>query len=137
MPLAPARLHALWPLLAPWVGIAALAGLWGRGELALGLVLMVSAALVLAVLAAVHHAEVIALRLGEPFGTLVLALAVTVIETSLILTLMLTAGEEARTIARDTVYAAIMIICNGVVGLCLLLVTYVPAFSLWLPGLMK
>ena len=56
---------------------------------------------ILAVLAAVHHAEVIALRLGEPFGTLVLALAVTVIETSLILTLMLTAGDEARTIARE------------------------------------
>ena len=121
MPLAPSRLHVLWPLVAPWVGIAALAGWWGRTELALGLVLVVSAALVLAVLAAVHHAEVIALRLGEPFGTLVLALAVTVIETSLILTLMLAAGDEARTIARDTVYAAIMIICNGVVGLCLLL----------------
>ena len=73
-----------------------------------------------AVIAAVHHAEVIAHRLGEPFGTLVLAVAVTVIEASLILSLMLAGGEQMAVLPRDTIYAAVMIICNGVVGLCIL-----------------
>jgi Ca2+:H+ antiporter len=73
-----------------------------------------------AVIAAVHHAEVIAHRLGEPFGTLVLAVAVTVIEASLILSLMLAGGDEMAVLPRDTIYAAVMIICNGVVGLCIL-----------------
>lgn len=74
-----------------------------------------------AVMAAVHHAEVIAHRVGEPFGTLVLALAVTVIEASLILSMMVAGGAETAELPRDTIYAAVMIICNGVVGLCLLL----------------
>jgi Ca2+:H+ antiporter len=81
----------------------------------------VSAALISAVLVAVHHAEVVALRVGEPFGTLILALAVTVIEVSLIVALMLSGGAAASALARDTVFATVMIICNGVVGLCLLL----------------
>jgi Ca2+:H+ antiporter len=76
--------------------------------------------LVACVLAAVHHAEVVAHRVGEPFGTLVLALAVTVIEASLIVSLMLSGGEAAATLARDTIFAAIMIILNGMVGLFLL-----------------
>ena len=78
------------------------------------------AALLGTVIAAVHHAEVIAHRVGEPFGTLVLALAVTVIEASLILSMMIAGGEEMATLPRDTIYAATMIICNGVVGICLL-----------------
>ena len=73
-----------------------------------------------AVLAAVHHAEVVAHRVGEPFGSLVLAVAVTVIEVALILTLMLSGGEETSTLARDTVFAAVMITCNGIVGISLL-----------------
>jgi Ca2+:H+ antiporter len=76
--------------------------------------------LVAAVLAAVHHAETIAHRVGEPFGTLVLALAVTTIEVALIVSLMLEGGAEATALARDTVFAAVMIILNGIVGLCLL-----------------
>jgi Ca2+:H+ antiporter len=76
-------------------------------------------ALIGAVLAAVHHAEVVAHRVGEPFGTLVLALAVTVIEVALIVSLMLSGGAAAATLPRDTLFATIMIICNGVVGLCL------------------
>jgi Ca2+:H+ antiporter len=72
------------------------------------------------VIAAVHHAEVIAHRVGEPFGTLVLALAVTVIEASLILSMMVAGGDHMATLARDTIYAATMIICNGVIGICLL-----------------
>ena len=77
-------------------------------------------ALIMGVMASVHHAEVIAHRLGEPLGTLVLALAVTVIETALILTLMISGGEASAALARDTIYAAVMIICTGVLGLCLL-----------------
>ena len=76
--------------------------------------------LVLAVLAAVHHAEVVAHRVGEPFGTLVLAVAVTVIEVALILSMMLAGGADNAAVPRDTIYAAVMIICNGVVGACVL-----------------
>src|SRR4051794_33829536 len=74
-----------------------------------------------AVFAAVYHAEVIAHRIGEPFGTLVLALAVTIIETALIVSVMIAAPADKVDLARDTVFAAVMIVCNGVVGLCLLL----------------
>lgn len=77
-------------------------------------------ALIATVFAAVYHAEVVAHRVGEPFGTLVLALAVTVIEVALIVSMMLTGGGAAATLARDTVFSAVMIVCNGIVGLCLL-----------------
>jgi Ca2+:H+ antiporter len=71
------------------------------------------------VFAAVHHAEVIAERIGEPFGTLLLTLAVTIIEVALIATIML--GEKpVPTLARDTVFAVVMIVCNGLVGVCIL-----------------
>jgi Ca2+:H+ antiporter len=72
------------------------------------------------VLAAVFHAEVIAHRVGEPYGTLVLAVAVTAIEVALIVSLMISGGEAATGLARDTVFAAVMIILNGMVGICLL-----------------
>ena len=82
---------------------------------------MVGAFLAGAVLAAVHHAEVVAHRVGEPFGSLVLAVAVTVIEVALIVTLMVSGeGDETATLARDTVFAAVMITCNGVLGLSVL-----------------
>ena len=77
--------------------------------------------LVGAVLAAVHHAETIAHKLGEPYGTLLLATSITVIEVGLILSLMLTDGPETAALARDTVFAAVMIILTGIVGLCLLI----------------
>ena len=71
------------------------------------------------VFAAVHHAEVIAERIGEPYGTLLLTLAVTIIEVALIATIML--GEKpVPTLARDTVFAVVMIVCNGLVGICIL-----------------
>src|SRR6201988_4012212 len=73
-------------------------------------------ALVAGVIASVHHAEVVAHRVGEPFGTLVLAVAVTVIEASLILSMLLGGGAGVYELPRDTIYAAVMIICNGVVG---------------------
>src|SRR5580698_8608189 len=71
------------------------------------------------VFAAVHHAEVIAERIGEPYGTLLLTLAVTVIEVALIATIML-GDKPVPTLARDTVFAVVMIVCNGLVGLCIL-----------------
>jgi Ca2+:H+ antiporter len=77
-------------------------------------------ALFATVFAAVYHAEVVAHRVGEPFGTLVLALAVTVIEVALIVSMMITGGTDTALLARDTVFAAVMIVCNGIVGLCLL-----------------
>lgn len=76
-------------------------------------------ALFVAVTAAVHHAEVIAHRVGEPFGTLVLAVAITVIEVALIISMMMAGGDDKATLPRDTIYSAVMIICTGVVGICL------------------
>jgi Ca2+:H+ antiporter len=70
------------------------------------------------VFAAVHHAEVIAHQIGEPFGTLLLTLSVTIIEVALIATIML--GDKAvPALARDTVFAVVMIVCNGLVGICI------------------
>lgn len=107
-----------WPLVLP---LAALALLAAAVAVPVGVALAVPCGLVLvgAVLAAVHHAEVVAHRVGEPFGTLVLAVAVTVIEVALIVSLMLSGGPEKAALARDTVFSALMIIVNGVVGLCL------------------
>jgi Ca2+:H+ antiporter len=77
-------------------------------------------ALIATVFAAVYHAEVVAHRTGEPFGTLILAFAVTVIEVALIVSVMISAPVEKAGLARDTVFAAVMIVCNGIVGACLL-----------------
>lgn len=77
-------------------------------------------ALIATVFAAVYHAEVVAHRVGEPFGSLVLALAVTIIEVALIVSVMIAGGKDTSTLARDTVFAAVMIVCNGIVGICLL-----------------
>jgi Ca2+:H+ antiporter len=84
------------------------------------LVGLAGAALLVTVFAAVYHAEVIAHRVGEPFGTLVLALAVTVIETALIISVMIADPAGNAGLARDTVFSAVMIVCNGIVGACLL-----------------
>ena len=108
-----------WPIVAPLFGVVLLGAAAFLPPHPV-LLIVLCAALVGAVLAAVHHAEVVAHRLGEPLGTLVLALAVTVIEAGLILALMLSGGPATAPLARDTVYAAVMIICNGVVGLCVL-----------------
>ncbi|HEY2413686.1 MAG TPA: hypothetical protein VGI40_15660 [Pirellulaceae bacterium] len=78
-------------------------------------------ALIGAVLVGVHHAEVVAHRVGEPLGTLVLALSVTAIEAALILSLMFAGGHDTADLPRDAIYAAVMIICTGVVGLSVLL----------------
>jgi Ca2+:H+ antiporter len=71
------------------------------------------------VFAAVHHAEVIAHKIGEPYGTLLLTLSVIIIEVAVIATIMI-GDKSAPTLARDTVFAVVMIVCNGMVGLCIL-----------------
>jgi Ca2+:H+ antiporter len=112
-----------------WI-FPALAVLLFAGAMALGITFTPSpaglafAAVLLVILfgtvfAAVHHAEVIAERIGEPYGTLLLTLAVTVIEVALIATIML-GDKPVPTLARDTVFAVVMIVCNGLVGICIL-----------------
>ena len=71
------------------------------------------------VLSAVHHAEVVAHKVGEPFGTIILALCITIIEVALIISLMIAGGKQAITLARDTVFAAVMLILNGILGICI------------------
>lgn len=75
--------------------------------------------LMLSVMSAVHHSEIIAYRVGEPYGTIILAIAITIIEVSIIISLMISGGSEAVALARDTVYSATMLILNGIVGLSL------------------
>ena len=108
-----------WTLSLPPVALLVLVVSWGRDPGAV-LLPIVCLALGAAVIAAVHHAEVVAHRVGEPFGTLILAIAVTVIEVALIVTLMASGGGKSATLARDTVFAAVMITCNAIVGICLL-----------------
>src|SRR5271170_7671141 len=109
---------ASWTWLIPVLSLALLmvAIVAGVGTV---LAVFCGVALIGAVIVAVHHAEVVAHRVGEPFGTLILAVAVTVVEASLILSMMLAGGEHTHVLPRDTIYAAVMIICTGVVGICL------------------
>jgi Ca2+:H+ antiporter len=109
----------LWTILTPlFAGIVMAAAAF---DLSIGgvFVAVIAVSLAASVFAAVHHAEVVAHRIGEPYGTLVLALAVTLIEVALIVSLMIAGGTEAAALARDTVFAAVMIILNGIIGLCL------------------
>lgn len=104
-----------WSVAAPvagWLLLAAL-GLDLGGWYAL----LLAAGLLGSVLAGVHHAEVVAHRVGEPFGTLILAVAITVIEVALVVSLMLAGGPDTAALPRDTVFAAIMLIFSGIVGL--------------------
>lgn len=121
-PMTAARLPRFlsWTVLVPILAAVLLALTWGRKP---GVVIqiLVGIALAAAVLAAVHHAEVVAHRVGEPFGSLVLAVAVTVIEVGLIVALMIGGGPGSESLARDTVFAAVMITCNGIVGIALLI----------------
>lgn len=105
-----------WPLLAvALIGAGAVLGVNTVLAAACGILLVPT------VFAAVYHAEVVAHRLGEPFGTLVLAVAVTVIEVALIVSVMISDPAAKSELARDTVFAAVMIVCNGIVGLSLLM----------------
>lgn len=114
------RSLARWTTWVPIVGLVLVPVTWGR-DLHPALATLVALVVGAAVLAAVHHAEVVAHRVGEPFGSLVLAVSVTVIEVGLILTLMLTGDPDTTaTLARDTVFAAAMITCNGILGASIL-----------------
>ncbi|GAA3306707.1 calcium:proton antiporter [Streptomyces cinereospinus] len=117
-----ARLTSLtrgWTAAVPVLAVVLLVFTWGRPVPA-AVVALMTVVLASAVLAAVHHAEVVAHRVGEPFGSLILAVAVTVIEVALIVSLMADGGAKSASLARDTVFAAVMITCNGIVGLSLL-----------------
>ena len=118
----PTALLARWTVAVPAAALAVFVLGWKR-DLPWGAVLVVSLVLAGAVLASVHHAEVIAHRVGEPYGSLVLAVAVTVIEVALIVTLVTAGAKGSESLARDTVFAAIMITCNGIVGLALVAAT--------------
>jgi Ca2+:H+ antiporter len=116
----PTSIWRRWTTLVPLAGVVVLAGAWGR-DVGVVLELAIGVLLGACVLASVQHAEVVAHRVGEPYGSLVLAVAVTVIEVGLIVTLMISGGSETDTLARDTVFAAAMITCNGIAGLALLI----------------
>ena len=109
-----------WRVLAPSAALVLMIAFWGR-DLPSVLVAVIAVVLGVTVLAAVHHAEVVAHRVGEPLGSLLLAVAVTIIEVGLIVTLMIAGGAGTGSLARDTVFAAVMITCNGILGLSLLI----------------
>lgn len=113
---APTDRIPLRTILLPVIGV----GVWltfGSAGLE-PLALLLAAVLLGNVMAAVHHAEVVALRVGEPFGTIILALAVTVIEVGMIVALMLT-GEPNPALMRDSVHAVVMLVLHGLAGLCI------------------
>lgn len=102
------------PLLA-WLLLVAYALLDFQGPAVILLVLALGGS----VFAAVHYAEVIAHKVGEPFGTLVLAVAVTIIEVAMIVSMLLTKDNQNLAVARDTIFSVVMIVCAGLVGLCI------------------
>ncbi|GAA4586048.1 ionic transporter y4hA [Planotetraspora phitsanulokensis] len=104
----------------PVVAVLTLFGVWNRA-LPVIAELVIVVLLAASVLAAVHHADVVARRVGDLFGALILAVAVTVIEVGLIIALMISGGASTSSLARDTVFAAVMITCNGILGLSLML----------------
>jgi Ca2+:H+ antiporter len=105
-----------WTLVAPVVALGAYLALQGSGTLVAGMVL--AAALLAAVLAAVHHAEVVAARVGDPLGAVILALAVTIIELGLIVSILL--GDKPEpTLVRDTIHAVVVLVLHGLAGLCI------------------
>ena len=118
----------IWPYALPIVGLSFALAVHGfaaanpnaglREELAIiiGAVVL----LVPSVLAALHHAESAARRIGEPYGTLLLTLSVTTIEVSIIVSMMLH-GTNNPTLAREAVFSAVMLVCSGGVGFCLML----------------
>jgi len=112
----------LWTAVAPLITLALVAAvhlIWG-GAMPGWMILPAAGLLFATVFSAVHHAETIAHRLGVPYGAILLAVAVTIIEVALIVSILLGAPPGTSEIARDTVFAAIMIVLNGIVGLCLL-----------------
>jgi Ca2+:H+ antiporter len=115
--------HPLWSVLVPLAAGLLVALKLAHVVPADSAPVLIAAAVLLAgaIFSAVHHAEVLALRVGEPFGSILLAVAVTVIEVALIVSIMLSDSPGTATVARDTVFATVMIVLNGVVGLCIVL----------------
>ncbi|MDN5743671.1 MAG: ionic transporter y4hA [Nocardioidaceae bacterium] len=107
-----------WSVFTPLTAFAVLLASWGSHPPPV-ISGFIGVALIGAVLAAVHHAEMVAHRIGEPFGSLLLAVAVTVIEVGLIVMLMVSSDGDTSALARDTVFAAVMITINGIVGISL------------------
>jgi len=122
LPLSAQRIWHLRFTVAPVLAFALVIATWGRYPSDVMLAGL-AAVLVLAVLAAVHHAELIALRVGEPYGSVILAVSVTVIEAGLIVVLMLNSPETTTGLARDAVFSALMIALNGIVGISLVVAT--------------
>ena len=116
----------------PLLGAIIVAVTWGH-QPPTAVLALVGLLLAGCVFAAVHHAEVVAHRVGEPFGALILAVAVTVIEVGLIVMLMVSGGSDTSTLARDTVFAAAMITCNGIVGWALLVGSLQPGVASFKP----
>lgn len=112
------RFNPAWTMLLPFFSLLIIA-LYHFISNSSWVVFLLCAGLIASVTCAIHHAEVIALKVGEPFGTLVLALSVTIIELALIVSMMLSGGAEAMGFARDTIFAAVMIIINAIIGLSL------------------
>ncbi|WP_029058743.1 calcium:proton antiporter [Stappia stellulata] len=112
-----------WSWLVPVTAALALALIMSGvlAETSVAVLVLVTLLLGGAVFASVHHAEVLAARVGEPFGSVILAVCVTVIEVALIVSIMLSGAEGNEVVARDTVFSAIMIVLNGVIGFCLVL----------------
>lgn len=106
--------------LLPLGALVILALSWSR-SLSNPILTILGLLLVATVFTAVHHAEVVALKVGEPFGSLILALSVTVIEVGMIVVLILESPQTNQNLARDTVFAAVMITTNGIVGIALLI----------------
>ena len=108
-----------WTTITPPIALLGLIAMWGRYGLPVAATVVAGLLLAASVLAAVQHAEIVAHKVGEPYGSLILALAVTVIEVGMIVMLMTAGGTGADTLARDTVFAAVMITTNLIVGLSL------------------
>lgn len=118
-PKSPREALKRWSTWAPVLGLVTLILSW-HAELPVALSVLVAIILAVSVIAAVEHAEVVAARVGEPFGSLILAVAVTVIEVGLIVMLMTSGSGETASLARDTVFSAVMITCNGIFGLAII-----------------
>ena len=111
--------NPLWSVAIPWVSLFLLVLYLILPNSSI-IIALLAIGLIASVVCSVHHAEVIAHKVGEPFGTLVLALSVTIIEVALIVSMIFSGGNEAMGLARDTIFAAIMIILNGIIGMSLL-----------------
>jgi Ca2+:H+ antiporter len=123
----PARLTQEWPLAAMAAAVAlavlckpAIAGMLDHTPAVVGLLLALCGLILFGSLALVRHAEVLAHRLGEPGGTLLLTMAITGLEAGMV-GLVMSSGEEKPALARDTMFAVIMLVLNGYLGGALVL----------------